>query len=62
MDSGRITLIVTVVLSQDWGVDGLVQADHPKQCSLHLANYMECLHHRKEVHGQLSGVDGRKRA
>jgi hypothetical protein len=27
----------------------IVNADHPKQCSLDLDNYMECLHHRKEV-------------
>ena len=26
-----------------------VNADHPKQCSLDLDNYLECLHHRKEV-------------
>ena len=27
-----------------------VSAEHPKQCSLQLENYIECLHHRKEVH------------
>ena len=27
----------------------IVNADHPKQCSLDLGNYLECLHHRKEV-------------
>lgn len=26
-----------------------MNADHPKQCSLDLDNYLECLHHRKEV-------------
>lgn len=25
-------------------------ADHPKQCSLDLDNYIECLHHKKEVY------------
>ena len=27
----------------------IAQADHPKECSLDLENYIECLHHRKEV-------------
>jgi hypothetical protein len=27
----------------------IVNADHPKQCTLDLDNYFECLHHKKEV-------------
>jgi hypothetical protein len=32
-----------------------VNADHPKQCSLDLDNYMECLHHKKEVFSSAGG-------
>jgi len=28
----------------------VAQASHPKQCTLRLENYIECLHHVKEVH------------
>ena len=27
----------------------IASANHPKECTLDLDNYIECLHHRKEV-------------
>jgi hypothetical protein len=27
----------------------IASADHPKECTLELDNYIECLHHKKEV-------------
>jgi len=32
-----------------------VRADHPKECTLDLDNYLECLHHRKEVSAVFAG-------